>query len=371
MLSGNPTSPVITTSDQDLVTLVVGGMSFTGWAGLTLTQNVDTCADAFALSAPFDPSRADLLKALKPWTICYIYIGQDLILTGYLEKFDTHHDGQSRKITVEGRSKTGQLVDCIVPGASGRQFTGMTLQQIAAQLCQPFGITVGGQYDTRAVSPIMDTDETIFKFLDRVAQGVGLDGIPIPGVTQAIAKLTSDGLGRLVIQPPYPSGSPVASLIEGKGPYISGDSSYDATRRFSQYEIYPEANQTIPIGHATDPAVTAYRPTGKKTGDLFSDAKLLAAYERGIAYLSSLSVSIGVSGWRIPKTPAEDPPTGPVWLKDTLITVQAPSIRIPVEAQFMIAGATMTLNEEGRKTTLRITPPGSYVGQLPKVEPWQ
>ena len=36
----------------------------------------------------------------------------------------------------------------------------------------------------------------------------------------------------------------------------------------------------------------------------------------------------------------------------------------------MVAGVTLTLNEEGRRTMLRLCPPGSYVGQLPKVEPW-
>jgi prophage tail gpP-like protein len=370
MLSGNPTSPVIAPSDPNLLTLVIGGKSFTGWAQLTFTQNVDTCADAFAMVAPFDPSRMDLVTALVPWSLCYLYIGPDLVLTGYLEKIDTHHDERSRRVTVEGRSKTGQLVDCIVPGAANHQFNG-TLQQIAQALCQPFGITVGGQYDTDPMYPIIDTEETIFKFLDRCAQGKAVNGMVIPGITQAVAKISCDGLGRLTVLPPYPSGSPVATLIEGKGPYLGGDTSYDATKRFSQYQIFPEGKQTVALGLAADPAVKLYRPTGKATGDIFGqDPNTLAKYERGMAYIAASSFSTRATGWRTPKTPAEATPTGPVWLKNTLITLQAPSIRIAQEAQFMIAGATMTLNEEGKKTTLRLVPPGSYVGQLPAVEPW-
>ena len=372
MLSGNPTSPVINPSDPNLVTLVIGGMSFTGWAGVTITQNVDSCADQFSLSAPFNPSRADLLKALQPWMLCYIFIGPDLVLTGYLEKFDTQFDSSFRRVTVEGRSKTGQLVDCIVPGGAGNHqwlAGGKTLQGIAAELCQPFGITVGG-YDTAPLAAIIDTDETIFRFLDRIAQGKAVNGIVIPGLMQAIAKISCDALGRLVIQPPYPTGPAVASLIEGKGPFLKGTSSYDATKRFSQYQIFPEGNVGQPMGSASDPAVATYRPGGKRTGDIYGqDANLLAVYERGMAYIAALSVSVDTVGWRTPKTPAEDPPTGPVWQKNTLIVLQAPSIRIANEAQFMIAGATMTLNEEGRRT-LRLCPPGSYVGQLPKVEPW-
>ena len=301
MLSGNPTSPTINPSDPNLVTLVIGGMSFTGWAGVTITQNVDSCADQFSLSAPFDPSFVNLLSSLQPWTVCYIYIGSDLVLTGYLEKFDTHHDDKSRKTVVEGRSKTGQLVDCIVPGAANHQFAG-TLQQIASQLCQPFGITVGGQYDTGTLYPIIDTEETIFKFLDRCAQGKAVNGMVIPGLTQAIAKISCDGLGRLVIQPPYPGGSPVASLIEGKGPYLGGDTSYDASKRFSQYQVFPEGKQTVALGLAKDPAVTLYRPTGKATGDIFGqDPSLIAAYERGIAYIAASSFSVNCVGWRTPK----------------------------------------------------------------------
>jgi prophage tail gpP-like protein len=373
MLSGAVTSPSVQTSNIEDITLVIGGMSFTGWAGLTVMQNVDTCADGFSLSAPFDPTNLKLLSSLRPWTTCYLFIGQDKIITGFLEKFDTHHDGNMRRIIVEGRTITGQLVDCaLVPGAQGFGFDNMTLVQIAQSVCTPFGITVSNAYDTSPMSVIIDKSETVFQFLNRIAQGKAVNGVIIPGVTKAIAKISCDGLGRLTVLPPYPSGSPVASLIEGQGPYLGGDSLYDTTRRFSQYRIYVEGEKVlIPLGVSIDPVVSLYRPTARQTGDIFGqDPTLLATYEKGIAYLASTTIAVRVAGWRAPLTPSQDPPAGPVWQKNTLVTLKAPSIRIPTETQFMVCGVTMTMNDEGKTTLLRLTAPGSYVGQMPAVEPW-
>lgn len=358
---------------MDEVTLIVGGKTFLGWTGVSIESNVETCADGFSLTMPFDPSRLDLLASFQPWTIARLYIGNDLVLTGYLEDFPTHHDATTRTMTVGGRSLTGQLVDCVWEG--GRDFNWSTLGHLAAQLAQPYGIQVVVQNDTGVITLAkIEDEETVFKFLDRIAQGKSADGLSIPGVTRAIAKISGDERGRLVIAPPYPSGAPVASLIEGQGPYLGGDSDYNATRRFSRYCTYVEGDQAgVPLGQASDPAVKLYRPTAKLTGAIYDqDPNLLAKYERGMAYLSSSTFSVVIAGWRVPKQPAEDPATGPVWRKNMLVTVKAPSIRVPKEAQFMVAGVRMQLSGQTSKTTtLRLAPPGSYVGQLPAVEPWQ
>lgn len=63
------------------------------------------------------------------------------MLTGYIDDFIPSYDADNVEIRVMGRDKTGDLVDCSVVHSSGK-WKGVRLEQVAADVCCPFGITV-------------------------------------------------------------------------------------------------------------------------------------------------------------------------------------------------------------------------------------
>lgn len=62
------------------------------------------------------------------------------MLTGYIDDFIPSYDADNVEIRVMGRDKP-VTVDCSVVHSSGK-WKGVRLEQVAADVCRPFGITV-------------------------------------------------------------------------------------------------------------------------------------------------------------------------------------------------------------------------------------
>jgi len=83
---------------SDVVSIKAGGQSISGWTGVTIEQAIDNCADAFSISAPFDPDREDLRERFKPFGYkpCKVLIDDQLIITGRIEKVEPLKPNRSR-----------------------------------------------------------------------------------------------------------------------------------------------------------------------------------------------------------------------------------------------------------------------------------
>lgn len=356
---------------RDEVKLTINGTTFSGWEGVTITRALDTCADAFSLSAPFNPDRPEVRAAFRPFGYqrATVQIDDQLILTGRVESVDPSTSAEDRVINVQGRSLTGSLVDCQIDGA-GYQFQGMSLKSITEKLCKPFGIEV---VSTAGSGPVKasalgastvddakkaleesraDPGQAVFEYLQSIAKPVGL-------------LLTGDELGRLLIIRPTAQTPPVAALVEGQGHVKSVSAGYNGTGRFSRYKVLLQVDGTPNLsGLAVDGGVGIYRPRVVNGSD--GDAKAVtkaAEMQRALAYAESVQVSVEVTGWRTT--------AGSVWTPGQVVTLLAPGAFIMRETSFMIRQATLALDaSNGRTTVLDLVLPATYTGQLPAVEPW-
>ena len=77
---------------SDSVRLLINGREFTGWTAATISMSIDNCADAFSLTAPFDPSDPAVKAAFVPrkYQDVQVKIGDDTVLTGRVEKVAPH-----------------------------------------------------------------------------------------------------------------------------------------------------------------------------------------------------------------------------------------------------------------------------------------
>jgi prophage tail gpP-like protein len=356
---------------SDDVTIDILGQGFAGWEALTITRSLDSVADGFSLTAPFNPDTPQVVAAFRPFGYqrAEVKIDGETVLTGRVELVSPSTQAGDRIINVQGRSLTGSLVECSIDGV-GYEFAGLSLLQVAQKICQPFGITATS---TVGSGPVLKTavgavsvaeagealsesraqpGDDAYAFLNRLAQDAGLI-------------LTSDVKGRLVITKIQPATAPVASIIEGDGPVISVSAKYDGVSRWSKYKVLQQQDGTPDLkGEATDGGVKIYRPKNEIGSD--SDAGNLAKaarWKRALALADAVEVSAVVAGWRTN--------AGQIWTPGMAVTVKAPGAFIINESKFIVAEATLTLDaSQGRTTALRLVLPATYTGEMPEVYPW-
>ncbi len=347
---------------SDKITITVNGEQYAGWETVTVNRNIDALAPTFSLqmssrwSATADP------VAFKTGDACTIKINGELVITGYIFSVNETDAPNDHTITVAGRAKTGDLVDCsaILPKWQLRQ---KKIEDIAEELCAPFGIKVEVK-DPNPLQPLdtgdkirifrIDQGETVYDALTRLTRSAGL-------------LLSTSAEGNLVLAR--------AATIPNLGAFISRginvkSSTYssDSNDRFSQYLLKsqipsddetngPSAAQLEAI--ADDDGVTRYRPM-LVLAETPRDKKSLqtrANWERNQRAAASEKITYRLRGWGTP---------GGLWEPNTLVPVT--DERYGILANMLVSGAALTQTREGGTlSTVDVTGPEAYsIFEAPK-----
>lgn len=338
----------------DVVRVEIGGVELTGFNGLTITMSIDSMADAFSLSIPYDPDRAELRAALRPFGYqrVKVYLDSDLLLTGRVVRLQPKADAGERSLTLEGYSLPGVLVDCSIEG--DLEFSGLTLAGIARKVCQPFGIQVRADTDTGQIEVARaEPGQTVHEFINSLAAPRNVF-------------INSSFDGRLVLSSAtaLATTAPVATLREGEKPLLAVGAEYDGTRRYSKYIVSAQFAGVPDIkGETDDPGVTLYRPMVVQARDTDPDPNATAKRARMEAIAESLPITATVSGWRTP--------SGQRWHERQSVSLYAPSAMLTVERRYLIASATLRLDTQaGKVVDLRLVMAEAYAGRPLGVLPW-
>jgi prophage tail gpP-like protein len=333
--------------------IVIGGVELTGWTGATIEMHIDQLADAFSVSAPFDPSDKVLSSIFKPYAYqaVELYIGPDIALKGRLDSIATSLTPEGRLLTIQGRSSTAQLIDCSIDGPL--EFYAQPLSALARQVCQPFGIGVRADGDTEAVDVARgEYGQSPIDFLNAIARPRNL-------------YFGSAFDGRLVIWPGSSLNSaPVrARLVEGEAPVLSVTASFDGTGRFSIYKAAAQfAGEPDLVGVARDPSIQVFRPILSTINDCDNDPDVTARKLRSEAIARSFVASVTLSGWRRPG--------GELWSERQIVTLKAPGALLKTEMRYVIANVTQSLTTGEKTTTLQLAPIAAYSGAGMEGTPW-
>ncbi|WP_298702685.1 phage baseplate assembly protein [uncultured Variovorax sp.] len=127
------------------VSLEVSGVRYEGWKGVRITQGIEQLAGTFSLDVTQKWPDQAVDFPIEPGEACTLKIGDDVMITGYIDIVGEVEGTEEHTIRVEGRDRTGDLVDCSAPST---EWTGLTFEYIAAELLKPYNIELLTQVET-------------------------------------------------------------------------------------------------------------------------------------------------------------------------------------------------------------------------------
>lgn len=276
----------------DAVTLFVGSTVYEGWEDVQITRELNTAAAEFQLQL-VDKWRVDQEPyRIQPGAAIKIGVGKQIILNGYVDALNVSIQSNTRSVTISGRSKPGDLVDCSI--TSENEYSGLNIQEIATKLFKPFGIEP--VFFTEPGLPFekitVQQGESVFSLIDKLARQRNLLVYPSFNGNLIFAPVAER---RLAVE-----------LRQGVN-VLSGNARFDNSNRFSKYIVkgqtigyLEEPEESIAsLGEAVDKGVSRFRPLvilAEQAQDSGSTENR-AAYEAEIRAAKALEIDVEVQGW--------------------------------------------------------------------------
>lgn len=283
----------MTTLPDHVVELHVDGVAYSGWTSVEIERGIDQMAGSFSLRLA-SRERTDVPDwQIRDGAECRVMLAGKPLITGYVDSFDRFLAPDDRGIEVRGRDRTADLVDCSAIHTPG-SWAGRKLEQIAAELAGPFGITVeAGDTGAPFRKFALQQGETVFAAIERMCRYRGL-----------VAWSAGDGVLRIGNPD---QGTSIGKLVEGEN-VIAATGTRDVSERYSDYIVKGQASGSDERsgaavaqvrGDARDAAITRYRPMliiGEEQADRAS-LQRRAAWEAAVRSGRGAPAQITIAGW--------------------------------------------------------------------------
>lgn len=336
----------------DRVRLRVGGLAFEGWLSVSVTRSIEQAAGAFELGVSSRYPGADNPIQIRPSSSCEVLLGDDLVLTGYVDSVSIDYNATSHTTTVAGRSRTCDLVDSSCVHKPGR-WAKSKIEAIAADLAAPYGVAViaasptGQPVDRHRVEP----GETVYESIERLAALRGL-------------LVTDDERGRLVLL--RAGNARATTAIELGANVVEASGKVDASGVFGEYVVKGQRTGNDQdfgkivaqiAASATDPAIKRKRVLvvhAEKHCNA-AEARLRARWEAANRLGRSCEATYTLNGWR--------QADGKLWQPGELVEVRDPWLALAGE--LLIVEATYALDGQGGSTCkLTVAPAEGYRAKI-------
>jgi len=333
------------------VTLSAGGHDFAGWKSVSIGAGLERQARDFTLGITWRwPGSGDVPVRIRQGEAVEVRIGQELLLTGYVFSTPIRYDSESVTLSITGRSRTADLVDCAAVNQPG-QWRGQSVQKIIAALAGEYGITVvnDAAVTLGVEDHTIEPGETAFESIDRL-------------LTLSRLFSTDDGRGRLVIAKPGSAGRAVDALELGKN-LLSGETNLDFSNVFSEYVSKGQRSGTDTSfgaeaseveGRITDARINRRRvKVIQQSGQMnASIARERVEWERANAVGKALTGNYVIQGWR--------QSNGALWRHNMIVRVVDPLIGF--DRDMLISEISYELSEDGGTTAkISVAPPEAFL----------
>lgn len=325
-----------------------------GWTSAFVQRSIETLSGFFSLIVVDDTKQ----KLNNNWPLqtqdeCVIRINNDVLITGYIDSVQINISEESHVISIRGRDKTCDLIDCSATNKPGK-YAKINIFNFAEVICSPFGITVKAESGvdlTKTFKASLNPGESAFEALDKKAKELGI-------------LIITDGLGNLVL------GN--NDRTELNDPLVYGQNiknaraSYDYTDRFSYYRVETQGSSSEKtgwdakvgvFGEGHDDGVNRYRPLIIRGESQMTSAfaQRTAQWEALVRAAKSQIIDITVQGFR--------QSNGELWEINKLVDVHIPPCYVNPPVQLLVTSVSYELSENGSFTKMTLMREDAYTSQ--------
>lgn len=337
----------------DQITLRIDGTDYRGWKSAAVRRSMQRPADTFELTLTERWADGAAPRPITPGLACEVHLGEERVISGYVDDAMPQYDAKNHTIVVNGRSRAGDLVDCSI---EARQWKQRTLLQIARELAEPFGVSVSADVDVgdafrqQSIQP----GQGIHEFLDQLARIRGVLLVSEPNGDLLITRA-----GQKRIRTPLVLGENIRSAA----------GQFSARDLFSTYKVQSQqagtdnawgSDAAEPEASVSDDRLGRYRPVlveTEQSADI-AGCRQRAKWERNVRFGRGRSVVYTVQGWRH---------DGGLWQANRLVPVR--DRYLGIDADRLITGVQLILDDKGRRSEIEVMPPAAMdTIELPEPE---
>ena len=324
--------------------LLIDGNRHGGWTTVDIRQGLDQVADRFEVSLTDKWSESEGAAPIRSGSECQVLIDGEAVISGFVDEVLPAYDANQHTVSVNGRSKTADLIDCSERRKTWSQ--PRKLESIARELSKPFGINVIVEADTGEPlrAPAVEPGQPFYEALEQM------------GRYRAVIFVTNPA-GDLVITKP-PRGRIDTPLILGEN-IRKGSGRFSVRDRFSRVIIqgqqpgddYVSGDQSAgPEGTATDTTIR-YRPQVIIADTAVDQASCERRAENEIRRRRGRGqgVTYTVAGWRH---------GGGFWAPG--FEVRVTDRWLGIDDWMLIEGVQKILDENGERSEIQIVPPSAW-----------
>jgi len=341
---------------MDNLKLLVDGKNIFGWKEISIRRSMESLCAAFSVTLRYENTpEVDAIVPEKPVSVLIVDSEtntETLVLTGYVDTRPRKLTANQNTLSITGRDKTQDLVDCSAIVKSNTILQS-TIGQIARLLSKPFNINVvdEAKNTTKFKKVTIQSGESGFSILERLCRQIGI----IPQ-TDEKSQLILANTGRKAEK----SG---VDLIYGEN-VEEVEEFFDTTERHSDYIVKGQGgsngtpwlknNATGINAKAKDKYVSRYRPLvlmaeSKATP---AKAKTRANWEAQVRSGRSKYYQVLLQGWRKNKDNPE------IWQRNTLTNLIVD--KWGINDEFLITNVEQTEGDKVNTTILTLKNPDTY-----------
>lgn len=334
--------------------LKVNGENYGGWESFSIQRSIEQVSGIFRLEVTDRWALNQERRPINTDDECeLIYINADnqatSLITGFVDEVGIGYDADSHTISISGRDKTMDIVDCSAQYRTGQIFDASILK-VARLLTIPYGIEVSADANIGANfnEVTIDDGETIHEVIEKLARSRG------------VLLLSKDG--RLQIT--EPSTERISTPLEFGNNIKSCDATFSTRERFHTYLVKAQsaADDSWPGIEAANPSATvtdtnARSPRLKiivaEEGNNSNDCRKRGEWNRNVAIARSTGITYTVQG-------VEHSP-GQLWVENKMVRVIDPYTG--VNQDLLIVAVEYSKGDDGTNTALTVAPREAYTRQ--------
>ncbi|HCL6933326.1 TPA: phage tail protein [Klebsiella pneumoniae] len=343
--------------DLDTVRLTVGNKIIEGWDSVRVTRSIERFPSDFSLGLmDFYPGTNDK-QLVQEGQSCEVRIGNDLVLTGYVDSWESSITRSRHEVQANGRSKCQDLVDCSAewPNNVINQSDALS---IASRLASWYGISVSCDVSDLVNVPqfTINWGESPQEIIERVTRWSALLYYDLPDgnllLTRVGTRRAASGVaeGENIEQAYYR-----ADMSERFSDYVGISMSVSPIAGFSPDTAY----DSVTLATARDPEAAKMRYRKRiviveSTLMASQQAQRAIDWEMNRRYGRSKQLSVTIDSWR--------DKAGELWEPNTLIPVNIPTLKLP-NTELLIADVTFMRDSDGTHARLTLMPPEAFAVQ--------